>query len=311
MPSSRLEEVAATLGLTRQEAGSFHGALDGFPVQLAAGLPGRSSSVLALLRYSSEGRAEAVAQALAGSADLAALGATSENVRSDGDSVVLTFPSSVLLSAAKSESIAPRVRAAVAALKSAVPDNRQVCTNCGAGGADPALFNGEVDRLCSSCVAEFERQIEVANAVYDQHPVNMARGFAAALAAGAGGAVLYGGIIIATDTMVWFIAILTGLWVGWFAVKAAGKVTLGVQAMAAAITVASVIAGLLIAIGYHIARQAESRGVAVDWLAVLRHVPELLAATAESAIFSLAGGVVGALYVFRTTRRPRFGVGRS
>jgi hypothetical protein len=309
MGSSRLEEAANALGLAGPSAtGAFYGELDGFPVQLATGLPLRSQQVLALFRFNAGNRAPDVAKALQESLDLEALGVAQEDLTSDEDSVVLTFPPSVLIGVQKQNVVEPRVRAVLEVLKGALPDNRKACRQCGASGGEPALLQGEVDRLCSNCIEEYERQTRVAEDVYVAYPVNLARGLAAALVAGAVGAALYGGLMILANKMFWLVAIVTGSCVGWAAVKGAGKVTVGVQAMAAVITVLSVLAGFLMFLGYLIDKKAESQGTVVDWSAFLKASPRLLVASGWNTLFSLAGGLVGASYATRRVRRPDFSI---
>ena len=307
MALSKLEEAASTLGLGRRgSTGTFYGELEGFPVQLATGLPGRTSQVLALVRFNAEGRAQDVATALNESPDLAALGVVPEDLLSDADSVVIAFPPSVLIGVRKTNVVEPRVRAVLEVLKRAVPDNGKVCRKCGARGGEPALLEGEVDRLCGNCIEAFEHQTQVAENVYAAYPANLPLGLAASLVTGAAGAALYGAVMIGTNRMFWWVAILTGSCVGWAAVKGAGKATAAIQAMAAVITVVSVLAGLLVFIGYLINKDAEAQGGAVNWLAFLKAAPRLLMASWSNTLFSLVGGLVGAWYAGRWARRPDF-----
>src|SRR5689334_4639241 len=304
MGTSNLQEAARALGLAgRGSAGTFYGEVEGFPVQLAARLPYRSDQVLALIRYDAEGRAQDVAKALAESLPhLALLGIAASDLSSDADSVVLTFPASVLLSK-KRDVIEARVRAVLDVLKNAVPDNRKACWKCGASRGEPVLLEGEVDRICVDCIEAFEHQTGVADHVYDAYAANLPMALVAALVAGALGAALYGGVIIATDTMHAWLAIVTGGCVGCAAANGAGKATPAVRAIAAVITIVSVLAGLLGYIGFRLSAQAEARGRVFDWVAFLQAAPKVLVATAWETAFSLAVGVIAALYAMRWIRR--------
>lgn len=309
MRSSRLEEAASALGLAgRSSTGAFYGELDGFPVQLATGLPHRSQQVLALFRFNAGDRAPDVAKALQESPDLEALGVAPEDLSSDEDSVVLTFPPSVLIGVRKKDVVELRVRAVLEVLERALPYRRKACRQCGASGGGVALLQGEVDRLCGNCIEEYERQTRVAEDFHVAYPANLTRGLAAALVAGSAGAALFGGLMIEANRMFWLVAILTGSCVGWAAVKGAGKATAAVKTMAAVITVFSVLAGLLMFIGYLIDKKAVARGAVVDWLAFLKASPRLLVASGWKTLFSLAGGLVGASYATRSVRRPEFSI---
>jgi hypothetical protein len=204
--------------------------------------------------------------------------------------------------------IESRVRALIQVLKQAVPEHRKACRRCGGSKGEPALLDGEVEWLCPSCIEGLEHESEVAQNDYDTHPANVPLALAAALVAGAAGAALYGGVMIATDKMLWLIAILTGSGVGFAAVKGAGKATAAIQAMAAGITVLSVLAGLLVFMGYLLDQQAKAQGGGVDWLAFLQAAPRLLIAGGKATLFSLGGGVIGAWSAARWVSPPDFTV---
>ena len=76
--------------------------------------------------------------------------------------------------------------------------------------------------------------------------------------------------------------------------------------MAGLVTVASVLAGLLVFIAYVANRRAEADGNTIDWILFVRQSPRLLWVSGRDTVFSLAGGLLGALYAIRKARPPSF-----
>lgn len=309
MASTQLRDIATALGLGRRSSsGAFFGEMDGFPAQLSMVQKGNYKHLVALLRFNAEGHDEDVKRALSESPELAVAGLKRKLVTSDADSVAISILPRIFLGLPAAEVVAGRVRAALEALKRAVPDNRKVCRECGAANAEPAILRGKVDRVCGACSERLEQEAVEVQKAYAARPLNLPLGLAASLVAGAAGAAAYGGVMIATNSMYWVLAILTGVAVGWAAVKGSGKAGVVVQAMAGLVTVVSVLAGLLVFIGYLINKQVEANGSTVDWMAFVKHAPRLLWASGRDTIFSLAGGLLGALYAIRKAKPPSFTV---
>ena len=307
--ASTLRDIATALGLGHPtSSGTFYGELDGFPAQLSLVQKGNYKNLVALLRFNAEGRAQDLSRALDEAPELAAAGIARKVVSSDETAVALTVPTRLFLGLPKPEVIASRVRALVEVLKRAVPDNRKVCRECGASSAEPAILRGAVDRLCGACTERLEHEAQEVQKAYAARPLNLPLGLAASLIAGAAGAAVYGGVMVATNSMYWVLAILTGVAVGWAAVKGSGKAGVVVQAMAGVVTVVSVLAGLLVFIGYLIHKQVQAGGDTVNWVAFLKHSPRLLWESGQDTVFSLAGGLIGALYAIRKAKPPDFTV---
>lgn len=306
MASTQLKDIAGALGLGgRSSNGTFYGEIDGFAAQVSLVQKGHYKHLAAVLRFNAEGRAEDVARALSEAPEIAAAGLKRKLVTSDADSVGITILPR-LLGLPGAEVVAARVRAALEALKRAVPDNRNVCRECGAAGAGPALLRGKVDRVCGACAERLEQEAVEVQRAYAARPLNLPLGLVASLVAGAAGAAVYGGAMIATDKMYWVLAILTGVMVGWAAVKGSGKAGVVVQAMAGLVTVASVLAGLLVFIGWIVNRQVEAAGNTINWTVFLKHTPQLLWDSGQDTLFSLAGGLLGAFYAIRKATPPGF-----
>jgi len=118
-------------------------------------------------------------------------------------------------------------------------------------------------------------------------------------------------VMIATNKMWWLLAILTGVMVGYAAMKGAGKGGPVVQAIAAAVTIVSVLAGLLGFIGYQAHQNVTAKGQVIDWSLFLALSPRILIDAGQDSIFSLAGGLFGAVYAVRRIRHPDFSPLRS
>jgi hypothetical protein len=309
MASTQLRDIATALGLGRRSAnGTFYGEIDGFPAQVSLVQKGNYKHLAVVLRFNAEGRAEDVARALSEAPEIAAAGLKRKLVTSDADSVGITIAPRVFLGLPAADVVTARVRAALEALKRAVPDNRKVCRECGAASAEPALLRGKVDRVCGACAERLEQEAVEVQKAYAARPLNLPLGLVASLVAGAAGAAVYGGAMIATDKMYWVLAILTGVVVGWAAVKGSGKAGVVVQAMAGLVTVASVLAGLVVFIGWVVNRQVEAAGNTVNWTLFLKHTPRLLWDSGQDTLFSLAGGLLGAFYAIRKAAPPSFAV---
>jgi hypothetical protein len=309
MASTKLRDIATALGLGRRSStGTFYGEIDGFAAQVSLVPKGNYKHLVAMLRFNAEGRADDVAHALSEAPEIAAAGLKRKLVTSDADSVGITIPPRPFLGLPNAEVVTARVRAALEVLKRAVPDNRRVCRECGAASAEPALLRGKADRVCGACAERLEQEAIEVQKAYAARPLNLPLGLVASLVAGAAGAMVYGGATIATDKMYWVLAILTGVMVGWAAVKGSGKAGVVVQAMAALVTIASVLAGLLFFIAWVVNRQVEAGGNTVNWVAFLKQTPHLLWASGQDTLFSLAGGLLGAFYAIRKATPPSFAV---
>jgi hypothetical protein len=307
MASKRLKDIATVLGLGRRSSnGIFHGEIDGFAAQLSLVQKGNYKQLAAVLRFNAGGRAEDVARALDEAPELATAGVKRKLVTSDADSLAVIIPPRVFRGLPTAEVVANRVRAVVEVLKRAVPDNRIVCRECGAANAEPALLRGKVDRVCGTCAERLEQEAVEVQKAYAARPLNLPLGLAASMVAGAAGAVVYGGAMIATNKMYWVLAILTGVMVGWAAVKGSGKAGVVVQAMAGLVTVASVLAGLVVFIAWIVNSKFQAAGNTVDWMAFIRQTPHLLWVSGEDAVFSLVAGLVGAFYAIRKATPPSF-----
>jgi len=190
MASKALGEIATALGLGRRTStGIAYGELDGFPAQLALVQRGNYKYLVAQLRFNAEGRAEDLRQRLDESPALAAAGLKRKLVTSNADSVTVTIPPRIFAGLPRPEVVAARVRAVLDVVKGAVPDDRKVCRECGATGAELAIVRGKVDRVCGGCAERLEQEAREVQSAYAARPLNLPLGLVASLVAGAAGAV--------------------------------------------------------------------------------------------------------------------------
>jgi hypothetical protein len=299
--------AASALGLSQVGPGGvMYGVVDGHLGQIR--LVGRrnNQSIELLFRHAGEGKEDALKRALLDSPDARASGIKAKHLAIDGKTVRLTIPQG-LLNLPDEAVVLSRGRAVLAALKLVSSPEPQTCRSCGsASQAEPVVVKGVVDRVCSSCIERMDEETRMAAAEYESRSPNLLLGLAFALAAGAAGGALYGGVMIATNQMLWILAILTGVMVGYAAMKGAGKGGPIVQGIAAAVTVVSVLAGLLGFIGYQAHQHAVAKGNIIDWSVFLSLSPRILVDAGQDSIFSLAGGLFGAVYAIRRIRNPDF-----
>jgi len=74
--------------------------------------------------------------------------------------------------------VAARVRAVLDVVKGAVPDDRKVCRECGATGAELAIVRGKVDRVCGGCAERLEQEAREVQSAYAARPLNLPLGLA-------------------------------------------------------------------------------------------------------------------------------------
>jgi hypothetical protein len=299
--------AASSLGLSQVGPGGIaYGVADGFLGQIRLLGRGSKQRLEVLFRHDGEGKEQEIRRALLEAPDAKASGIKAKDVAIDGKTLRLLIRQG-FLDLPDEKTILSRVRAVLAALVSTSSPGPKACHSCGsASQAEPMVVKGVVDRLCPACVERVDDEIRQAAAEYQSRTANLPVGLAFALVAGALGAAVYGGVIIATSTMFWPLATLTGVMVGYAAVKGAGKGGALVQGMAAVVTLVSVLAGLLAFIGYTAQQHLAAKGQTIDWAMFLARSPRILIAAGHDSIFSLAGGVFGAMYAIARARNPEF-----
>lgn len=309
MSAEILTSVAESLGLKQIEPGGVaYGLVDGFPtqVQLTEG-----KSIKVLFRHAGEDNEVELRSAIAQSPEVKASGMKLALVGVDPGSVMLTITDGFARLPSQ-EVILLRVRAVLQVLAAVSTAPVPTCRLCGSEtGAEPVLWDGIVDLVCPACVARVDEEAQQAAAAYRSRSANLPLGLVCAIGMGIVGGALYGGVMAATDRMFWLLAIVTGILVGFGAAAGAGKGGPAVQAIAAVVTVLSVLAGELGFMAYQIDKEAIAGGATVDWSLFLARSPELLVGAGTATLFSLGGGLLGALVAIRYTKPPGFNPVRS
>jgi len=308
MSSKLVQSTARSLGLTAAApAGIAYGVVDGFPAQVQLVRRNNARDLRIVFRHAGEARLADLRRALEESPEVKASGVERKHVEVDADKAVLTIPQRAFLGLPNAKVVLSRAQAVLGLLKAASQPAANTCRLCGsAAPEDPVLLGGVVDRVCPGCIERLEEEARQAAAEYHARSANLPFSLVAALVAGAAGGALYGGVMVATHTMVWALAIVTGLMVGFAAVKGAGKGGRPVQAIAAVVTVVSVLAGLLAFMAWQINNQATAQGGTVNWARFVAMSPQLLIAAGGDTIFSLGGGLLGAWTAIKRASPPEF-----
>lgn len=308
MSSKLVESTARSLGLTAAAPGGIaYGVADGFPAQVQLVRRNNATDLRILFRHAGEARLDDLRRALDESPEVKASGVERKRVEIDANKAVVTVRQRAILGLPNAKVVLSRAQAVLGVLKAASSPAANTCRLCGSAAPDePVLLEGVVDRVCPTCIERLEEEARQAAAEYHARSANLPFGLLAALVAGAAGGALYGGVMVATHTMVWALAIVTGLMVGLAAVKGAGKGGRPVQAIAAVVTVVSVLAGLLAFMAWQINSQVTAQGGTVNWARFVAMSPRLLVAAGGDTIFSLGGGLFGAWTAIKKASPPEF-----
>ncbi|MFL5442381.1 MAG: hypothetical protein ACJ79W_24785 [Myxococcales bacterium] len=304
MSAELLASVAASLGLKQIEPdGVACGLVDGFPTQLAL-TEGKSMRVL--FRHAGEDNDIELRAAIAQSPEVKASGLKLALVTLRCGTVTLLITDG-FVRVPSQEVILLRMRAVLQVLAAVSTAPAPTCRLCGSEtGAEPVLWDGIVDLVCPACVARVEEDAQQAAAEYRSRAANWPLGFVCAISAGAVGAVLHAGVMTATGRMFWVLTIVSGMMVGVAAAIGAGKGGPAVQAMAAIVTVVSVLAGELGYFAYQLNQIVTARGGSVDWVLFMASSPMLLVGAWMNTLFSLLSGLAAAWVAIRYTRPPQF-----
>jgi len=302
-----VDAMARALGLPQAGSGEVaYGVVDGFLVQVQLAERNGLTRIEVIVRYAGEGKEEELRRAPDDSPDVKASGIRFRHVQIDDTTATLGIFHEQL-SFPEESVVLRRARAFLEVVKSVSAPEPATCRCCGSPSPeDPVLFGGVVDRVCPACIERLQHEEQLAAAEYQSRTANLPLGLVCAVLAGIVGGGLYGAVMIATNYMYWALAIVTGAMVGFAATVGAGKGGLAVQAIAMAVTIGSVLAGLLGFLAYQLDAQAGAAGATVDWRRFIAESPDLLLATPLSTLFSLCGGLIGAWTAIRLARHPKF-----
>jgi hypothetical protein len=281
------------------------GVRDGFLVQVEIAKMGNAEVVQETVRFMDAARDEAVRQALPQSAELAGKKIKAKAVTVKDGAAVYRH-AKAMFSTPSPEAIAGEVDALVSAVKLAGPPPAAQCRVCGgAGGVDPILVNGLVDRVCPGCVERLQHEAKKAAEEYEKRPLNLPFALVTAAVLAVIGALAWAGLTIATNKMYWLVAIGVGALIGVGTAKAAGKGGLPVQVIGAVFTVASVLLGQVLITAWFVSQTAKKLGGTVDWGKFISNIPDILVEGGSDTVFALAGGLLGAYFAAKAATKPK------
>ena len=193
----------------------------------------------------------------------------------------------------------------LAALSRATRPLEGRCETCGTAGVGAYVIVADQPRLlCAACQQRLLEQGEAAERAYDMESAQHLAGTLAAAVAALVGAVAWALLEIATHRIFAALAIATGVLVAWAYRRAAGRVDAAGRAIAAALTLLSVVAGDWLIVSLALWQEQPERGprlvqAALVYAAAVARAPATL-------VPSLVFGLFGAWIATRSLRRPRF-----
>ena len=304
-----IKEAGESLGLSfHPDQGTAIGMKDGYPVQVMVRAKGNNSFLTGIVRYDDVSKDSAVKGTLPGMPEVVQAGIKAKTIEV-ADGMVIFNNVRGLTGFPKAEKFTADMEALVHSLKSIAAPPGLTCRICARVSVDqPLLANGVVDRMCPDCIAKVEREASEEEALYETLPMHIPRAVLVAAVMAAIGALVYGGIIILTGRMLWIVPIGIGIAIGFCARKAAGRVGWPIQVLSGLATGVSVLLGLVFAAGYYTYQHAVKAGFSINWRAFALRIPQTLTEIGEDTVFSLAGGLIGAYFAGKFTRKPNMKV---
>jgi hypothetical protein len=286
-----------------------YGFIEGYPAQITAGNDGQVDFYLLILRYDDESHDADAKAALEGDPTLRERKVKGMEI---GGGMVVYKRKKSAFGSLKAEQAAGDLMAIAQVLKEVCPAG----TQCGLAGETCAggeiqeltLLDNVVSRACEPCLAGMHENAAALQALYDAIPTRWGHALPAAFVLTIVGAGIWGGVLIASNSMLWIVAIGIGALVGWGVSKAAVKGSLAVQVLGALSTVVAVVSGNLVFYGSLYSAAMLKEGVSPDWGAFVVEIPNLLIKGGEDTVFAVGGGLVGAFYSAKFGARTDFSV---
>jgi len=301
-----IHEAGVSLGLTfRPNEETVMGMKEGFPTQVLIRKKGNNQVLSGIVRYDDKSMDQVLKDSLAAMPGLAQAGIKKKALEvSDG--MLIFNAARGITGFSKADEFARKMELLAETLKNIVSSPGLKCRICGRTKVDqPVLINGLVDRACPGCIEKLDAETRQLQASYEALPMNIPLAILVAAVLCIVGAFVYGGIIIATDRMYWLIAIVIGILIGKGAGKAARRLGWEIQVLSGLFTIISVLLGLLFYAGYELHTHALKQGLTVNWTIFLNNTLRILVSMKSNAMFSLGGGLLGAYYATRYTRKPK------
>jgi TM2 domain-containing membrane protein YozV len=304
-----LQALSAHIGIPlTSEHTCLYTIKDGFPVQFFVAANRNVSSLYGIIRLDETTDTHLVENIFAKDVNISQTGLKPKKISVEKGMITLKWVKGIL-GYPKPERIRDQFMAVLNSVKPILKAPGMQCRTCGSkdvGG--PLLINGLVDCSCPACLENLKKKADHAHKQYEAMPTNFFLSVIVASVVAILGAALWAGIIIGSHRMYWMIAVLIGATIGWCTIKSAGKGGMPVQTIAFAATFISVLLGMIFYVGYSIQQDANANGKIVDWYLFARQLPYLLMQTKENILFSLGGGIVGAIVAASKAAKPNFGI---
>jgi hypothetical protein len=210
-------------------------------------------------------------------------------------------------SAPKTPQVASWVDVLVAAVARATPVFDGRCESCGKGLVRRyVMVDGLPAMMCASCQQRVRSEGELADRTYDMMEARHAAGATRALVAALGGAVAWAGIGALTERMFAAAAIGIGALVAWAYRQGAGRVDRAGRAIAAGLTLLSVVFGEILLYAWWVAKANPTVGFRLDagWYVYA----QTWLKDPGQEILSLVFGLAGAWVANGALQRPKLRV---
>jgi hypothetical protein len=304
----RVLEAGQLLGFPpRLNSPIVFGVKDSFPVQMMIAKKGDSRAFYVLIRWDAPAKDTLALERIKSSMALkdAKVKASDVNIAAG----VLEYTQGLAFSwrSLTAEAIVQKVRALLDEVKAAVGSASVACRTCGQGSPEVSLVNGVVDRICAGCLQKAQADAQALAEAYEALPTRWGRAILVGGVLALVGAVLWDAVLFWTQRMYWLLAIAIGGVIGWGTTKAAGKGGRGIQFLAGAFTLVSVVGAMvaLHAIGaFASAFEGGQWNVALFWRGLLSGMAQGWGDLA----FTAAGALIGAWVAAGAAGKPTFQV---
>jgi hypothetical protein len=304
-----IQNIAALMAMPyRPEQTCVYAIKDGFPVQFFISANRNVSVLYGIIRLDDATDTHLVDNIFAKDTNIIQSGLKPKKIRVEQGTISIKWVKGIT-GYSKPEKIKDQFMAVLNSIKPILKAPGLQCRTCGSKDVSgPVLINGLVDCECSLCLEDVNKKAKNAMKQYEALPTNFFLAVMVASTLAILGAALWAGIIIGTHRMHWMIAVLIGVGIGWSTIKSAGKGGMPVQTIAFSATFISVLLGMIFYIGHSIQQDANINGKLVDWIGFVYNLPSLLLQIKGNVLFSLGGGIVGAIVAASKAAKPKFEV---
>jgi hypothetical protein len=192
----------------------------------------------------------------------------------------------------------------VEAVARATPPFDGRCESCGSGGVRPYVLVDDLPVLmCATCQHRLSAEGDMAERTYEMIEVRHLSGALLALAAVAAGAVVWAALGALTQRIYSAVAIGIGALVAWTYRRGAGRVDHAGRAIAAVLTLGSVVLGEILLYAWWVAKANPDVGFRLD--AGVYVFMKTWAESPGQEIASMVFGLVGAWFATQALERPK------